>query len=67
LDTSSLIKRHISRAKLAKRLGVTSWSIHRWEDKNGFPRPVRIGKRDYYLEEEVQRYLTRREGGEGHE
>jgi predicted DNA-binding transcriptional regulator AlpA len=54
-------KCYVARAKLCQWFGVQSRTLQNWEGKNGFPRSLKIGGRDYYVQEEIDQYLARQQ------
>ena len=52
-------RKYLTRAETSKMLHVTLNTLYRWE-KCGLLRPIRIGARVYYLNEEVETTLTRK-------
>jgi hypothetical protein len=54
--------RKLPKRQTAARYGVLPRSIERWsaDPKIGFPSPIKIGKRDYYDEDELDSFDKKR-------
>ncbi len=59
--------RLVSAVKLALELDVSKRSIERWMNDPGseFPRPIKLGRRNFFERAAVERWLCQRDGGEG--
>jgi predicted DNA-binding transcriptional regulator AlpA len=56
-------KRLIPDSEVCKRYGVVPYTLWRWDNeqpKLGFPKPVRINKRKYRFEDELDEFDARR-------
>jgi predicted DNA-binding transcriptional regulator AlpA len=58
--------RLVSAVRLALALDVSRRSIERWMNDPGseFPRPIKLGRRNFFHRAAVERWLCQREGGE---
>ena len=50
--------RFMRRQDIAKIFGVTTRTIQRWEGENGFPRPMRVGRSPYWLQEDIEKFTA---------
>lgn len=55
-------KKYLPGPKVAARYAVTDMSIYRWErdPKLGFPKPIRIGRRKFWAEDELVAWESKR-------
>jgi predicted DNA-binding transcriptional regulator AlpA len=58
--------RLVSAVRLALELDVSRRSIERWMNDPGseFPRPIKLGRRNFFHRAAVECWLCQREGGE---
>ena len=56
-------KAYLTGPQIQARYGVTKMTIHRWlvDARLGFPRPLKINQRNYWLESEVDEWDAARE------
>jgi predicted DNA-binding transcriptional regulator AlpA len=65
VGADGLLAGYLSRAQLAKHLGLSTDTIARWETLGKGPPRVRIGARCYYRRAAVEEWLLARETGAG--
>jgi predicted DNA-binding transcriptional regulator AlpA len=60
-QTDSLLDNWLSRADLAKELGVSVDTLGRWESRRTGPICIRLGRRVYYRKSVVREWLCAQE------